>query len=178
MSPLDERRLVRRFLAGDERAFDLLYDRHAPAMYQFALRLMGGREHDAEDVVQDAWLRASDALWAFRWRSQLRTWLMGVTLNCAREALRHRQRSIPAAGPAGIGPERLGGSSEMPDVDLERAIEALAVDLRLVLILHDLEGFTHAEVGERLGIAEGTSKSRLSRARRQVRDTLTAEETP
>lgn len=59
MSPVDERRLVRRFLAGDEQAFELLHDRYAPAMYQFALRLVGYREPDAEDVVQEAWLRAS-----------------------------------------------------------------------------------------------------------------------
>ena len=173
---------MRRFLAGDEQAFDRLYDRHAPAMYQFALRLVGGREPDAEDVVQEAWLRAADRLSGFGWKSRLRTWLMGFTLNCAREWLRNERRPANPGG-AGAGGPRPGGprsgdprQAHVPpnvaDLDLERAISSLEDDLRFVLVLHDLEGHTHTQVGERLGIAEGTSKSRLSRARSQVRAAL------
>lgn len=172
MSAPDERRLVRRFLAGDERAFDLLYDRHAPAMYQFALRLVGGREPDAEDVVQEAWLRAADRLSGFGWNSRLRTWLMGFTLNCAREWLRVERRPANPGGAGTGGPRPLHVPPDVADLDLERAIASLEDDLRFVLVLHDLEGHTHAQIASQLGIAEGTSKSRLSRARSHVRAAL------
>lgn len=75
-------------------------------MYQFALRLLGGHDGNAEDVVQEAWMRAASGLPEFGWRSRLRTWLLGLTLNCARESLRRRGRS--------------GRTSAMPD-DFYRA---------------------------------------------------------
>lgn len=170
---------MRRFLAGDEQAFDVLYDRYAPAMYQFALRLVGGREPEAEDVVQEAWLRASDRLSEFGWRSRLRTWLMGFTLNCAREWLRAEGRARNMDRPGTGGASRpVQVPPAVADLDLERAIASLSDDLRLVLVLHDLEGHTHAQIARQLGIAEGTSKSRLSRARSHTRAALNRGEAP
>lgn len=143
-------------------------------MYQMALRLLGGHERDAEEVVQEAWLRAAEGLRSFEWRSRLRTWLIGITVNCARELTRDPTRSRA---------ERLDGKDcaasvppEMPDPDLERAILALSPEARFVLILHDLEGYSHAEIAARLGIEEGTSRSRLSRGRARVRAALDAGE--
>lgn len=176
MKSRSERRLVRRFLTGDEAAFGALYDRHSPAMYQFALRLVGGHEPDAEDVLQEAWMRAASGLSEFGWRSRLRTWLMGVTLNCAREALRRRLQSGRMSTTTNDPPAGKSHSPDVPDLQLERAIEGLPDDMRMVLLLHDLEGYTHGEIAERLGIAEGTSKSRLSRARSRVRLALNPEE--
>lgn len=158
---------------GDEVAFRALYRRHTPAVYQFALRLMGGSEADAEDVVQDAWLRAVRALADFAWRSSFRTWLTGIALNRGREVLRRRGRAPlvqvparePAVHPAGAG-DRL---------DLERAIERLPDGYRAVLLLHDLEGLTHEEIGERLQITSGTSRSQLFHARRTMRRLLNPE---
>lgn len=176
MRSLSERRLVRRFLTGDEGAFSVLYDRHAPAMYQFALRLVGGHEPDAEDVVQEAWMRAASGLPEFGWRSRLRTWLMGITLNCAREVIRRRGRRespTPTSNPAYPGRSH---ATDIPDLALERAIAGLPDESRVVLLLHDLEGYTHREIAERLGIAEGTSKSRLSRGRSRVRSALDPEQ--
>jgi RNA polymerase sigma-70 factor (ECF subfamily) len=148
----------------DEVAFQSLYRRHAPALYAFALRLMGGNASEADDVMQDAWLRAVRSLGAFGWRSSLRTWLSTIVLNCCRERWRERVSDEPPAEdiPALAGDLHLS-------VDLEAAVAALPPGYRAVLVLHDIEGYTHDEIGDRLGIEAGTSKSQLFHARRAVR---------
>jgi RNA polymerase sigma-70 factor (ECF subfamily) len=167
-----DRALAARLLDdGDERAFNELYERHTPALYGFVLRVMGGDEIEAEDVVQDAWVRGVGAIDRFRWESSFRTWLLGIGLNCAREAMRRRSRRetvIPVEeAPVSTKPPR-----HVPRVALDRAIEALPDAYRIVLVLHDIEGFTHVDIGEKLGIAPGTSKSQLHRARRMMRGFL------
>jgi RNA polymerase sigma-70 factor (ECF subfamily) len=137
-------------------------------MYLLALRLLGRSGRHAEDVVQETWVRAASALGGFAWRSNLRTWLLGIAVNCCREVLRAASREVagtetPAADPA--SPPRQGPEK----IDLERAIRELPDGYREVLILHDVEGLTHEEIGNRLGIDVGTSKSQLSRARRALR---------
>ncbi|HEY3215216.1 MAG TPA: sigma-70 family RNA polymerase sigma factor [Candidatus Eisenbacteria bacterium] len=158
-------------LRGDEQAFRTLYRRHTPTLYQMALRLLGGSEADAEDVVQDAWIRATTRLSTFRWESSFRTWLVGIGLNRAREVLRRRGRrrtiDLAQADGHGVPPSRDGDR-----VDLERAIAELPDGSRAVLVLHDIEGFTHEEIGRRLKIAVGTSKSQLFAARRALRARL------
>jgi len=156
---------------GDERAFRELYRRHTPRLYQLVLRLVGGSEPDAEDVVQETWLRAAENLGGFRWEARFSTWLTGIGINLCRERMRRsarrRELMLENGGPA----PRVVGSNE-DRVDLERAIEKLPDGYRQVLVLHDLEGFTHVEIGERLGIAEGTSKSQLFFARKAMRRML------
>lgn len=171
---MTERRLVESFLAGDEKAFEVLYDSHTPALYQLALRLVGGGERDAEEVVQEAWMRAADGIAGFEARSSFRTWLMGIAVNCAREVLRRRPPPDPARRADRV--ERAVKPFQPESIDLERAIAALPEAFRLVLVLHDVEGFTHAEIAAQLDIEEGTSKSRLSRARMRVRTAIRPEE--
>jgi RNA polymerase sigma-70 factor (ECF subfamily) len=77
---------------GDEASFRTLYRRHTPSLYPFVLRVLGGAEEDAEDVIQDTWVRAVRGLATFRWESSFRTWLLGIGLNRAREILRKRKR--------------------------------------------------------------------------------------
>lgn len=167
-----DRRLVRNFLAlRDEQAFRALYHRHTPTLYQLALRLAGGNVHEAEEAVQDTWLRAIEALEKFRWESSLRTWLSGIAINCCRELYRQRVRQSD---------ERVAEQYEQEDaatndfahLDLEQAIAALPHGYRQVLVLHDVEGYTHEEISRWLDIAVGTSKSQLARARRSVREAL------
>lgn len=171
-----DRRLVRRFLRrGEERAFRELYRRHTPVLYALCLRLLGGREADAQEAIQDVWVRACAGLPRFRWRSSLRTWLCGITVNRAREQFRH-DRTEPAVIAAG---ELDGHRAPAPDgridrLDLERAIAGLPAGYRQVLVLRDIEGFTHREIGELLGIDPGTSKSQLHHARRAMRTLLSA----
>ena len=157
---------------GDEGAFRLLYRRHTPSMYRFVLRLVGGNAQEAEDVVQETWLRAARGLEGFQWRSALRSWLTGIALNRVREMARKQKRSLV----------EVDVDWELPTVardpghriDLERALELLPPGFRTVLVLHDVEGFTHQEIGERLGITDGTSKSQLHGARKAMRRLLGA----
>jgi len=169
-----DRQLVRSFLADRaESCFRALYRRHSPMLYRVVLRLVDGSRCDADDVIQTTWIRALESLAAFRWESSLRSWLVGIALNCSREHQRQRLKMLLA---------RLDEAEELPapqapateaSFDLEAAIDGLPDGYREVLLLHDLEGYTHGEIGELLGIREGTSKSQLARARRAVRDRIT-----
>ncbi len=158
---------------GDERAFASLYDRHTPALYRLALRLTGGSAADAEDVTHDAWVRAVERLPAFEWRAALRTWLAAFVIRCAHEHERER-----AATRTALPVEHLGGGDDVAlrgsydRLDLERAIAGLADGFRQVFVLHDVQGYTHEEIADLLGIEPGTSKSQLSRARRALRRAL------
>ncbi len=165
-----DRELVIRFLTHrDEETFREIYRRHTPALYLMALRMMGGSGRGAEDAVHDAWIRAMKGLGAFRWEASLRTWLTGITIRVCHEALRRppassgTSREREAAPMAGPSPE---------SIDLERAVRRLPDGAREVLVLHDIEGLTHQEIGDRLGIGEGTSKSQLHKARRALRGLL------
>ena len=165
---ISDKALAERVLQdGDEVAFRDLYRRHTPPVYQFVLRLTGGNEVETEDILQEAWLRAAKGLGEFRWESAFRSWLTGIALNRVREMARKKKRSLV----------EVDGEWEIPDrvldpghrIDLERAMELLPPGFRTVLVLHDVEGFTHREIGEQLGITDGTSKSQLHGARRAMR---------
>ena len=158
--------------SGDEQVFRRLYRRHTPRLYSFSLRLLGGEVTDAEDVVQETWVRAVRQLRGFRWRSSLGTWLCGIAHNLCRERLRRsrtRDGKEAVAAPAARASEPGPGGLRL---DLERAIALLPARCRAVLVLHDLEGWTHQEIARDLGIAAGTSKSQLFEARRRVRSWL------
>lgn len=162
------------FLAHrDEGAFRALYRRHTPPLLGLAMRLAGGRATEAEEIVQEAWARAAEGLPSFRWKSSLRTWLSGFVVNVWRE----RSRSA-AWGAAPTEVAAPGGSTPfapMEHIDLARAVAALPDGYRAVIVLHDVEGFTHEQIADQLGIEPGTSKSQLARARRALRARLSPE---
>jgi RNA polymerase sigma-70 factor, ECF subfamily len=165
----DDLALVERFLrARGEDAFLALYRAHTPALYALALRLTGGDQAEAEDLVQESWLRAVRALPSFHARSALRSWLCGLLVNVRRERIRADWRMVDAPD---IEPAADTGA---PDdaIDLERAIRALPEGARDVYVLHDVYGYTHREIAGMLGIVEGTSKSQLNRARTLLRSSL------
>lgn len=157
-------------LSGDEAAFRDLYRRHTPRLFQLVVRL-AGNEQDAEDIVQEAWIRAAEAAANFRWESGFSTWLTGIAINRFRELLRKRNR-WPAVGLDAVGDPESPPESTGERVDLEKALSLLPLGYRTVLVLHDLEGYHHDEIAEQLGIAPGTSKSQLFHARRYVRALL------
>ena len=164
----DDLALVERFLRGrGEDAFRALYRAHTPALYALALRLTGGDRGEAEDLVQESWVRAVVALPSFRARSPLRSWLCGLLVNVRRGRIRADWRTVDAPD---IEP-----AADAPDLDdaldLERAIGALPEGARDVFVLH-VYGYTHREIAEMLGIVEGTSKSQLARARTLLRSSL------
>ena len=178
-----DRELAEAYLAArDEAAFRALYRRHAPALWRMALRFSRGAEEEARDVMQETWIRAADRLGTFRWESSLRTWLISIALNCSRERIRREARETPvgdmeaAADDVGQGADAPTGAIAIEPIDLARAIDALPDGYRRVLVLHDLEGYTHDEIGRLLGVEAGTSKSQLHRARASVRARLASAE--
>ena len=173
----DDRALVGRYVATrSEEVFLLLYDRHTPALYRFAARLLGSSGREPADVVQETWIRALPRLASFRWGSSLRTWLCGIALNCVRELWRGGERDrrlldLVEQEPRSTVPVESGMSRFV-----EEAIRDLPDGYREVLLLHDVEGYTHEEIARHFGIAEGTSKSQLHRARLALREALAPRE--
>jgi RNA polymerase sigma-70 factor (ECF subfamily) len=156
---------------GDEGAFRELYRRHTPRLLPLVERLLGGSRHDAEDAVQETWIRAVRGLGGFRWDAAFGTWLCGIAIRVAQDAIRRRQR-----GREDLWDERF--DPPLPEVplgeriDLERAIALLPDGYRTVVVLHDVEGLPHDDIALRLEISAGTSKSQLHRARRMLRALL------
>jgi RNA polymerase sigma factor (sigma-70 family) len=153
-------------LAGDERAFRCLYREHATALYRLALRFLAGDEASAED----AWARAVRGLSGFEGRAALRSWLSAIVVRCCLERIRWERRGGERL--ADDVPSPVVGASSEARVDLERAFEALPWGYRSVLVLHDIEGYTHEAIAGMLDISPGTSKSQLSRARASLRRSL------
>jgi RNA polymerase sigma-70 factor (ECF subfamily) len=151
---------------GDEDAFRELYKRYTPRLYRTVLSVLDGQEHEAEDVVQETWLRAATALERFRWGSSLSTWLSAIAINRAREVLRSRKRWT-----GGLPVEDLPAApvSVSERIDLERAVSRLPAGYRSIYEMFDVQGYSHEEIATRLGIAPGTSKSQLFHARRSLR---------
>lgn len=152
----------------DEAAFRRLYARHTPSLYALASRLLAGRSSDAEDVVQETWVRAVGRFGNFGWQSSLRTWLYAILVNCCRELWRSRREMVSDHDlDLAITVTNTGLS-----LDIESALNQLPTGYRAVLVLHDILGLTHEEIGAQLAIEVGTSKSQLSRARHAMRRLL------
>jgi RNA polymerase sigma-70 factor (ECF subfamily) len=165
----DDRPLVDAFVRDRrDETFRVLYRRHAPAMYRLIVRLLGRRDADAEDALQEAWIRAVGRLAQFRWESSLRTWLCGIAVNCTRERMRRDPGNLVAdTEPASGGPV-----PQWQTIDLERAIAQLPCGARAVLVLHDVHGYTHDEIARLLDIEPSSSRSQLTRARQTLRARL------
>jgi RNA polymerase sigma-70 factor (ECF subfamily) len=169
-----EPELIARVLAGDRVAARELYDAHAPRVFRLAFRLTGDGDL-AREFTQDTFVRAFQQLGKFRGDSALSTWLHRITVTVVANAMRKvkrirlREADLEEAHP-------LSSESSRVDPDLRdrlaKAIDDLPEIYRTTLIMHDLEGYTHTEIAETLGVAEGTCKSRLSVARAQLRVAL------
>lgn len=165
--------LVRAATGGDMVAFETLYRRHVGRVHGTVLRLVGYDHGRAEDLVQDAFVRAWQKLDGFRHQSAFGTWLYRLAVNTALMALRSR-----AADPVGLpGDDALPESPDTPFCpaereELERAIAALPPRARAVLVLHDVEGWRHEDIATELGMAAGTSKAQLHHARQRLRQVL------
>lgn len=169
---MTEAELIQKAREGDATAVRALYDRHAPRVFA-VVRRIAGDEHTAQDCAQEAWIRAIDALSTFRGDARFSTWLHRIAVNQALQVVRKNKRRTERREPM---PTSIPVEPEPGDVllerRLERALDRLPDGMREVLTLHDVEGYTHREIGEMLGIAEGTSKSQLSRARAKMREIL------
>lgn len=166
--------LIARAQAGDQIAFRDLYRLHAGRVYALCLRLTG-ESGAAAERTQDVFVRLWDKLGSFRGESAFSSWLhrlaVNVVLNERRTTGRRELRVMPSSDPAVL--ERGGGESMVGlSIDLEQAIAALPEGAREVFVLYDIEGYGHAEIARLVGIAEGTSKAQLFRARRLLRESL------
>ena len=172
-----EAELVRRAQAGDRVAFEQLYRDNVGRVYALCYR-MAGTADLAEELAQDVFVRAWQKLGSFRGESAFSSWLHPLTVNVALSERRSRRRRVARVmttddlteferpGP----PTRADGPEA--GFDLERALATLPPGARAVFVLHDVEGYKHAEIAERTGVATGTSKAQLHRARRLLREAL------
>jgi RNA polymerase sigma-70 factor (ECF subfamily) len=168
----EDRDLVARFLARrDEPSFSALYARHAGGVFALGSRLSGSAS-EAEDLLQEVWIRAAEGLGGFRWESSLRTWLCGILVRRWKEVCRARARRPQTVGLAGETGDGWVEGNPAGRLDLEAAVRALPDGYREVVLLHDVNGYTHAEIAALLQIEEGTSKSQLARGRERLRDLL------
>lgn len=169
---MTENQLIRQAAEGDARAIRSLYDRFAPRVYAVVRRIAGDDEL-AQDYAQEAWIRAIRALPSFRGDARFSTWLHRIAVNSALQALRKSQTRKKREGPF---PEQVPVAPREGDTLLQRrlegALDRLPERMRKVLILHDVEGYTHDEIGDVLGVTAGTSKSQLFKARAKMREML------
>ncbi len=165
---------VTRAAAGDTAAFERLYRQHVGRIHALVRRMLGG-DDACEDVTQDVFIRVWEKLHTFRGDAEFHTWLHRLAVNVT---LSHRGRAARrrARFPIGDPPPGTATRPVRPDLkmDFERALERLPDGAREVLVLHDMEGYKHHEIAALLGVAEGTSKSQLHRARMEMRRHLEA----
>lgn len=178
LDPPSDDALVERTLAGDLGAFERLVERHRGVVYRVAARIVG--DDDAEDVAQDAFLRAFHRLSRFRRESPFRAWLLRITHNAALDALARRQteRTDDAGDEEAIG---VGARTPADELEASERRERLLAKLRLiapahrvVLVLRDLEGLSYEEIANVTGSPLGSVKGRLHRARRELIEVLRA----
>lgn len=166
---------ARRAATGDEGAFERLYRRHVARIHTLVRRMAG--PDTADEITQDVFVRAWDKLPTFRGESAFGTWLYRLAINVVlsrRRSERSERKALlddDTALEYQVAPHTPAGMR----LDLETAMGRLAEGARQVFILHDVEGWTHEEIAEQLGLVPGTSKSQLSRARAALRRMLDAQ---
>ena len=162
--------------AGDRPAFEQLYRSHCDRIYALCWRMCGGDRALAEDMVQEAFVRAWNKLDLFRGDSKFGTWLHRLAVNVVLSDHRIRVKRLARERELVDDLERtLVGDRDVSAGlrgDLEAAIAGLPERARTVLVLYDIEGYQHDEIAEMTGMAVGSSKAQLHRARKLVRDVL------
>jgi RNA polymerase sigma-70 factor (ECF subfamily) len=175
----DSGNAVARAASGDRRAFEHVYRTHLNHVFSLCVRMTGDRIR-AEELTQDVFVRAWEKLPTFRGESAFSTWLhrltVNVVLNERRVDVRERGRTVSSdddeeesAPPASSTAQPMHAEK----MDIERAIAKLPKGARKVFVLHDVEGFTHEEIGSMLGVTAGGCKAQLHRARLLLREALT-----
>ncbi len=177
--------IVQQVRSGEPDAFGVLVERHSRSLFRLAYR-MTGNESDAEDVVQEAFLRAYRQLARFEARSSFGTWVYRIGVNCALDLMRSRQRhpehplenttdderpartELPAAGPA---PDRVAFGVEVQE-RVAAAMHRLTPAERAAFVLRHYEGYSSEEIGRALGVRGNTAKNTLFRAVQKLREAL------
>ena len=178
----DDLSLINRFKAGDISAFEEILLRHQDKIYNLCRRMLGN-SHDAEDAAQDVFLKAYQNLNRFKPESSLHTWLFRIAVNtCIDYKRKPFFESLfktstegdvfvierPADSPS---PDRLYESKQIDDA-IQLALSRLSAKLRVVIVLKEIEGLPYEEIAEVLDVSIGTVKSRISRAREELKEFL------
>lgn len=175
-----EAALVEACRRGRMDAFERLYQLHGPKMKSIALNLMGNT-HDAEDAVQEAFLKVYRGLANFKGESAFSTWVHRILVNACYDMRRRGLRQVDTVAPqeedddAPIDRAPAPAANQPLRLALEKIVQQLSDAQRVVFLLYEVEGFSHAEIGEMLNISEGASKNRLFEAKRELRRMLTAQ---
>jgi RNA polymerase sigma-70 factor (ECF subfamily) len=179
--------LIESFLAGDERAFDLLVNRYKNKVFNICFRMLGDYE-EANDSAQETFIKVFRTLKGFRFRSSFSTWLYRITVNTCKNKLsslkyRFNRMMVRLDKPN----PKTGGSIEVQskgtnphnslerrerELFIQRALDSLPKEQKMVVVLRDVEGLSYEEVARVTGLARGTVKSKLSRARDRLREKL------
>ena len=173
--------LAQKSAQGDTKAFAELYHRHFRRVYLLALRMMGNPT-EAEDMTQEVFLNLFNKIGQFRGDSAFTTWLHRMTVNQVLMHFRKRSTRSESTTAEGETPIQIVKGTENPNampvvdrISLEKAIQQLPMGYRTVFVLHDVEGYEHDEIARMLGVAEGTSKSQLHKARLKLRQLIRQE---
>lgn len=162
--------IVRRAQGGDVDAFEMVYRTHSPAIHALCMRMCGDAR-EADDLVQDAFVRAWEKLGSFRAQSALATWLHTLAVNVVLERWRSAKRDALRMidDPEGLAMDSVAADTDADaGMDLAVALGRLPAGARTVFVLHDIEGYAHGEIATMTGIAAGTSRTQLFRARRAL----------
>jgi RNA polymerase sigma-70 factor, ECF subfamily len=172
VAPIDD--VVRRAQAGDVDAFEALYRLHAPAVLTLCRR-MSSDDARARELAQDVFVRAWERLTSFRGQSTLATWLHRLGVNVVLEQMRSSKREAMRMieGTDDHGSHSTAGQLDAR-MDLDAALVRLPQGARVVFVMHDIEGYSHEEISAMTGIAAGTARAQLWRARRALMKMLGA----
>lgn len=168
--------LVKQASNGDRTAFRELFEKHVSRMYAFCLRISSDRDV-ADELTQTVFIKAWEKMNTFKYASKFSTWLHSITMN---EFLTHKRAGKTLTEKVTEFFNRNETKAYSPFegckgdayIDIEAAISKLPEQARMVVVLHDIEGYKHTEISEMLSIAVGTSKAALHRARKQLRKDL------
>ena len=166
--------LVRRAQGGDVAAFEQLYREHEGRVYAVCLRMVANVSR-AEELTQDVFVRIWEMLASFRGESAFSSWLHRVAVNVVladvRSTQRYQQRvtAVDDLGPYDHGTSHVNAGES---IDLETAMARLPKQARAIFVLHDIEGYRHEEIAKSMGLAVGTTKAQLHRARKLLREVL------
>jgi RNA polymerase sigma-70 factor (ECF subfamily) len=168
-------RIAQAIAGGDRLLFKEVYDRNINILFNLARRVAGSAV-EAEDIVQDTFIKAYQKIHLFAGRSTLSSWLYRICLNVGLEHLRHKKGTFEDLNDGNCSPVEPNQKQLVLRRKLAKAIEKLPRGCRMVFVLHDIEGFNHKEIADQLNLAEGTSKSQLFKARLMLRKILTGRE--
>lgn len=167
----EDYRIAQEIAAGNRDLFREVYERNIHVLYNLARR-MAGKDIEADDIVQDTFIKAYQKINLFAGRSSLSSWLYRICVNVGLECLRKKKGTFEDLNESNCGTVEPDQKTTILRRKLDKAIGHLPPGCRAVFVLHDIEGFNHREIADRLGLAEGTSKSQLFKARAMLRNLL------